>query len=137
MGWFRFVHADLPLTGATVFFLGVMLYYLRLDLGVALLQAPFSLTLLWLADKASLLPFTESLGVFAATFVGGWIIQLLGHYFEGRRPALVDNILQVFNAPLFLAVELLFLLGFRKDLKASSGVPGPGRPDKLSSPTGL
>ncbi len=117
MGWFRFVHADIPLTGATLFFLGVFIYYCRLDWVVAVTQAPISIALLYLADKASLRPFTESLAVFAATFVGGWIIQLLGHVFEGKRPALTDNILQIFNAPLFLTVEVLILLGFRKDLK--------------------
>ena len=39
LGWFRFVHVpDLPITGATIFFLVVFLYYLRLDWSVALLQ---------------------------------------------------------------------------------------------------
>src|SRR5437016_5645452 len=30
--------------------------------------------------------------VFALLFVGGWIFQLIGHVWEGRRPALVDNL---------------------------------------------
>ena len=58
----------------------------------------------------------RSVSVFLATFVLGWIIQLVGHAIEGRRPALADNILQVFNAPLFLTIEVLSLLGFRHDL---------------------
>src|SRR5580692_6466430 len=65
LGWFRFVHApELPITGATVFYLVVILYYLRLDWSIALLQAPFNLALLWLADRAALLPFGQSLSVF-------------------------------------------------------------------------
>jgi uncharacterized membrane protein YGL010W len=118
LGWFRFVHApDLPITGATVFYMFVFGYYLRLDWRVALVQAPFSLALLCLADRAAVLPFGPSLAVFLATFLVGAAVQLLGHAIEGRRPALADNILQIFNAPLFLAAELLMLLGFRQDLR--------------------
>jgi uncharacterized membrane protein YGL010W len=126
LSWFRFAPApDWPLTGATLFFFVVFLYYLRLDLSVALLQAPVNLLLLWLADRAAALPFGQSLMVFAAAFVLGWIIQLVGHAIEGKRPALADNILQIFNAPLFLIAEVLFLFGFRKDLRQGAG---PGRP---------
>jgi uncharacterized membrane protein YGL010W len=118
LGWFRFVHApDLPITGATVFYLFAFVYYLRLDWIVALVQAPFSLVLLYLADRAAVLPIGPSMAVFLATLLVGVAVQLLGHAIEGRRPALVDNILQIFNAPLFLAAELLMLLGFRQDLR--------------------
>jgi uncharacterized membrane protein YGL010W len=134
LGWLRFREApDAPLLGgATLFYLVVFLYYLCLDWRVALLQAPVSLALLGLADWVSLWPsFTESLLAFLAAFVGGWAIQLVGHAFEGRRPALADNLLQIFNAPLFLTVEVLFLLGYRKDLRGPAG-PGPAPlvPDK-------
>ncbi|MFI5460787.1 MAG: DUF962 domain-containing protein [Isosphaerales bacterium] len=117
LSWFRFVATpDLPISAATIFFLAVCVYYLKLDWSVALLQAPFNLALLWLADKAAVLPFGQSVAVFLASFVLGWAIQLLGHAIEGRRPALADNFLQIFNAPLFLTVEVLALLGFRRDL---------------------
>ena len=78
---------------------------------IAILQLPFTLWLLGLAEETAALPFMTSLYIFFATFVGG--IQLLGHYFEGKRPALTDNLMQIFKAPLFLIVEVLFLLGFR------------------------
>jgi uncharacterized membrane protein YGL010W len=132
LGWLRFVHApEYPFTGAALFYLCVFVYYLRLDWQVALLQAPFTLALLGLADRVALWPFPQSLTVFAATFLGGWAIQLLGHGLEGRRPALADNLLQVFNAPLFLTTEVLFLLGFRQDLRGpvrglAAAVEGPG-----------
>jgi uncharacterized membrane protein YGL010W len=117
LSWLRFVHApEIPYTGATLFYLVVFLYYLVLDWKIALAQAPFTLALLWLADRVALWPWSESLLVFLATFVGGWAVQLLGHAFEGRRPALADNLLQIFNAPLFLTAEVAFLLGFRRDL---------------------
>jgi uncharacterized membrane protein YGL010W len=124
LSWFRFVAApEWPITGATLFFLVVFLYYLRLDWRVALLQAPFNLLLLGLADRAAVLPFAQSLMIFVAAFVAGWMIQLLGHAIEGRRPALADNFLQIFNAPLFLTAEVLLLLGLRNDLREGAG-PG-------------
>lgn len=127
LSWFRFVAApDWPISAATIFFLLVFLYYLRLDWPVALLQAPVNLILLWLADRAAILPFGQSSLIFCATFVLGWIIQLLGHAIEGKRPALADNFLQIFNAPLFLTAEVLLLLGFRNDLREE---PGLGQPE--------
>jgi uncharacterized membrane protein YGL010W len=94
----------------------VTIYYFRLDWSIALIQLPFTLTLLWLADWLAQKSMALSFSVFLTTFVLGWIIQLVGHVFEGRRPALVDNIFQVFNAPLFITVEALNMLGFRRDL---------------------
>lgn len=104
-------------SGATIFYLAVFFYYLRLDWIIALLQLPFTLMLLGLAESTAAMPFLTSLYIFLATFVGGWIIQLIGHYFEGKRPALTDNLMQIFNAPLFLTVEVLFMLGYRSELR--------------------
>ena len=117
LGWFRFVHPEvLPITAATLFYLAVCVYYFRLDWRIAMLQLPFTLLLLIAADVVARQSMAFSATVFLATFVLGWIIQLVGHAIEGRRPALADNILQVFNAPLFLTVEALALAGLRKDL---------------------
>ena len=122
LSWFRFTAApDVPfLSGAALFYVCVFLYYLALDRFITLLQLPFTLALLYGADRIALWPFTASLAVFLGTFVGGWVIQLLGHAFEGKRPALLDNIMQVFNAPLFLTAEVLLLLGIRKKYYGSS-----------------
>ena len=88
-----------------------------------------ALALLGLADWVARWPFTESLAVFAGAFVAGWVVQLVGHAFEGRRPALVDNLLQIFNAPLFLTAEVLFLFGLRQDLRGGMAAPvaAPGQ----------
>jgi len=59
------------------------------------------------------------LAVLGALFVGGWILQLVGHAFEGRRPALVDNLFQIFVAPIFLSAEILFALGYKPALRAA------------------
>jgi uncharacterized membrane protein YGL010W len=117
LGWFRFVHPEyLPITAATLFYLGVTIYYFRLDWRIALIQFPFTMTLLLLADWIARQWMSLSLSLFLVSFVLGWIIQLVGHAMEGRRPALADNILQIFNAPLFLTIEALAMMGLRKDL---------------------
>ncbi|KAG8421662.1 hypothetical protein J3458_003521 [Metarhizium acridum] len=49
-----------------------------------------------------------------------WIVQFVGHgAYEGRAPALLDNLLQaIFLAPLFVWLEVLFKLGYRPELQA-------------------
>ena len=54
-----------------------------------------------------------------AFFVGGWVFQLVGHVWEGRKPALLDNLMQIFVAPLFLMVEAAQMLGMRRDLQVA------------------
>ena len=48
-----------------------------------------------------------------------WIAQFVGHgAFEGRAPALLDNLVQaLFLAPFFVWMEILFRLGYRPELK--------------------
>lgn len=49
-----------------------------------------------------------------------WIAQFIGHgAFEGRAPALLDNLIQaIFLAPLFVWLEVLFMLGYRPELQS-------------------
>ena len=55
-----------------------------------------------------------------ALFVASWIGQFIGHgVFEGRAPALLDNLVQaVFLAPFFVWMEVLFYFGYRPGLRA-------------------
>ncbi|KAH7124027.1 hypothetical protein B0J11DRAFT_530514 [Dendryphion nanum] len=48
-----------------------------------------------------------------------WIAQFVGHgHYEGRAPALLDNLVQaLFLAPFFVWFEILFYLGYRPELK--------------------
>ena len=57
--------------------------------------------------------------VFAIFFVGGWVFQLVGHVWEGRRPALADNLFQAFIGPMFIMAEVLMALGLKQELKAA------------------
>ncbi len=55
-----------------------------------------------------------------AVHIVSWLAQFVGHgIFEGRAPALLDNLVQaLFLAPFFVWLEMLFLLGYRPELKA-------------------
>jgi uncharacterized membrane protein YGL010W len=48
-----------------------------------------------------------------------WLAQFVGHgIFEGRAPALLDNLVQaLLLAPLFVWMEILFFFGYRPELK--------------------
>ena len=53
-------------------------------------------------------------------FVSSWIAQFVGHgVFEGRAPALLDNLVQALVlAPFFVWMEILFSVGYRPELKS-------------------
>jgi uncharacterized membrane protein YGL010W len=105
-----------PITLATLFALAVMLYWISLDLPFGIVTSATFVPAVWLVDWWVPGAGGGAWVVFAVLFVGGWIIQLVGHAFEGRKPALVDNLLQIFIAPVFLVAEIVFALGLRKSL---------------------
>jgi len=51
-------------------------------------------------------------------FAIGWVIQFIGHYYEGRKPAFVDDIVGLLVGPLFVTAEALFSMGWNKPLLA-------------------
>lgn len=116
LGWLRWSVAGIEVSLALVFLAALLVYYFRLDKALALAMSLFVAILWYYADGVAQQEFSTSLGVFLVTFILGWLLQLLGHVFEGRRPALVDNVLQIFIAPIFLMAELFFLLGLKKQL---------------------
>ncbi|KZN36271.1 hypothetical protein N480_18030 [Pseudoalteromonas luteoviolacea S2607] len=56
-------------------------------------------------------------GTGVGLFVIGWVIQFIGHYFEGKKPAFVDDLIGLLIGPLFVLTEVLFKLGFLKSLE--------------------
>ena len=51
-------------------------------------------------------------------FVVGWLIQFVGHWYEGRKPAFVDDIAGLLVGPMFVTAEAMFMLGWNKPLLA-------------------
>ena len=85
-------------------------------IGLAMLamMVPMLLIAQWIAGFGSATAWI----VFAIFFGGGWVFQLVGHAWEGRRPALADNLFQAFIGPMFIMAEILMALGLKQELKA-------------------
>lgn len=98
--------------------LGVLIYYFRLYWPLALTLTPFMLLMLWLADWLSS-PGPNPLGLwlFILSFIGGWALQLYGHYVAKERPAFMTSMSQMLIAPLYLMAELFFMAGLFTSLK--------------------
>ena len=105
-----------PLTLAGLVFLAVAAFYLWLDWRLSMPLIVLLAAMLVVGEAVAARGSAFGWSVFAAAFVGGWVFQLIGHVFEGRRPALADNLLQALIAPLFLVAETAFALGLRRDL---------------------
>jgi uncharacterized membrane protein YGL010W len=52
----------------------------------------------------------------AGAFLVGWVLQFIGHYYEGRKPAFVDDLVGLLVGPMFVVGELLFAIGLAKPL---------------------
>ncbi len=98
---------------ARVFVVVVLIYYFVLDAPLALVTTVVVAALLYAAEQVAAI---AGWVWFAAFFAGGWIFQLAGHAFEGRKPALADNLFQIFVAPIFLMAEVFFALGLKREL---------------------
>ena len=117
LAWLRVDVAGVGLTGAMVFAAVVLAYYFALDVALGLAMLAVTGALVWLGQLIAAQGTLAAWGWFALLFVGGWILQLVGHVFEGRRPALADNLFQIFVAPIFLAAEVFFALGYKPALR--------------------
>ena len=116
LAWLRFEAGNVTITAAMVFAAVVVLYYFFLDVPLALAMLAVTAVLVWAGHQIAELGTLQGWIWFAILFVGGWILQLVGHVFEGRKPALADNLFQIFVAPIFLAAEVFFALGYKPEL---------------------
>ncbi|HET7502333.1 MAG TPA: Mpo1-like protein [Kofleriaceae bacterium] len=64
------------------------------------------------------LPLPMWAGATAGLIAGGWGLQLLGHHFEGKKPAFLDDLRSLLDGPLFLVAEVAFALGLSPELRA-------------------
>lgn len=104
------------LSGATVILGVLLLGYLVAVPAVGLLSVIAYVPLLLGAESVAGQERPLQWAVAGTSFVAGWAIQFLGHVFEGRRPAFLTNILQVFMAPAFLIAEAMFASGRQRSL---------------------
>jgi uncharacterized membrane protein YGL010W len=112
-----FAVAGVMLTPAWVLFAFAAAWYLtrgNVMLGVA--TAAGVAGLLWLGEIANDGSWTAWLGWGVGTFAVGWVIQFAGHWYEGKKPAFVDDIVGLLVGPMFIVAEALFALGWNKPL---------------------
>ena len=124
-----------------VFSIGVFLARARTDVGAVHFTAAevlWLLSTLWYLTRGNFVlglavsvvngvlfalahPFADgSLGSWLAcglvTFFTGWVLQFVGHYYEGRKPAFVDDLVGLLVGPMFVTGEALFAVGLCRPL---------------------
>ncbi|CAG1016618.1 hypothetical protein BURC_01421 [Burkholderiaceae bacterium] len=107
----------LLLTPAWVLWAASAVWYLtrgNLVLGAAVSAATGILILL--AQPLAAGSTAAWLGWGIGIFVLGWVLQFIGHYYEGRKPAFVDDLVGLLVGPMFVTGEMLFSLGWCKPL---------------------
>ncbi|MGF6226268.1 putative membrane protein YGL010W [Inquilinus ginsengisoli] len=104
-----------PATLADLVALLVWLLWISLDLGLGLAMAVVVIPGLIVAHAVAGGAVTWI--VAGVLFVGGWVLQLVGHAYEGKRPAFLSNLFQLLIGPMFLMAETAFALGLRTGLK--------------------
>ncbi len=106
------VKASMVVAGA------LLLYYLALDYGLGVAMVVVFTVLEATALQLAAQGWRIALAVGGTVFVASWIGQLIGHAaYEHRKPALADNLWQVFVAPIFVVAEWAFALGWRRELR--------------------
>lgn len=114
-----FMAGGLALTPAMLASAAAVIYYLTLDTALALALAVLMALFAWAGLALAGLSTPAWLATGAGLFVTGWIIQFIGHAWEGRKPAFFDDLLSLLIGPLFVAAEFGFLLRLRLPLKAA------------------
>jgi uncharacterized membrane protein YGL010W len=109
--------------GATV---AAALFYFALDRRFGLAMAVYLAASLWLGERVALLPTAAWIVASAVLFAGGWVFQFVGHAFEGKKPAFVDDLVGLLIGPLFVVAEAAFGVGLCHDLQVEiERVAGP------------
>ncbi|MEI8593643.1 Mpo1 family 2-hydroxy fatty acid dioxygenase [Photobacterium sp. Hal280] len=112
-----FTLGGIELNGAYVAVALSVLYYVRLSLPMGLMMAVVLSVMIIAALPIAALPVLGWLGFSLSLFFLGWVIQFIGHYFEGKKPAFVDDLAGLIIGPLFVLAEVLFLLGWFTSLE--------------------
>jgi uncharacterized membrane protein YGL010W len=111
--------AGFTLSAAGVLFIAGSIWYLTR--GNLVLGAATALTnglLFSLGEPMAEGSMGAWLGWGLGAFVLGWVIQFIGHYYEGRKPAFVDDLIGLMVGPMFVVGEAMFALGWGAELLA-------------------
>ena len=98
------------------FALAAAWYVTRGDAVLGIVASAAVAALLWLGQQVSGGSVPVWLGWGLGFFAVGWIIQFIGHWYEGRKPAFVDDAIGLVVAPMFITAEAMFMFGWNKPL---------------------
>ncbi|WP_340587982.1 DUF962 domain-containing protein [Erythrobacter alti] len=105
------------LTPAIVLSALAAVWYLRLDLKMGTLMTVLLAIFVAIGAQIAAISTAAWIGGGIGLFVLGWAFQFLGHHYEGRKPAFVDDLRGLLVGPLFVTAEALWAMGLAKDLK--------------------
>ncbi|MDT8999251.1 Mpo1-like protein [Paucibacter sp. APW11] len=115
----QFELGGMALSAATLLWAASTLWYLtRGNLVLGLAVSVVNGALLAAAMPLALGSTSSWLAWGVGGFVIGWIIQFIGHYYEGRKPAFVDDLVGLLVGPMFVVGEALFALGWGREMLA-------------------
>jgi len=87
-----------------------------------------------LGTAIAAMPLPLWAGATGSLLVGGWALQLLGHAFEGKKPAFLDDVRGLLDGPLFLVAQVAFAVGLSPELRDEvERRAGPTRWGKVES----
>ena len=109
----------LPISPALVAAIGAVGFYVLLDKFYAAVMAAFFAVAVSVGAAIAAQSTTTWLVTGTLLFVVGWAIQFVGHVFEGRKPAFVDDLVGLLVGPLFVVAEGGFALGIRTELRTA------------------
>ncbi|ALH96296.1 DUF962 domain-containing protein [Acinetobacter equi] len=104
-------------TVALILMTSCSLYYLSLDLLFGCLMAIIFVLLYPIALIMTEMDTLHWLVLSIMIFVVGWVFQFIGHFYEKKKPAFMDDVIGLAIGPLFVLAEFIFLFGFRTQLK--------------------
>lgn len=114
-----FALGGLALSPAWILFALAAVWYLsRGNLALGAAVSAWIGALLLAAQPVAYGSLAAWLGWGLGMFVAGWVIQFVGHWYEGRKPAFADDLAGLLVGPMFVTAEALFALGWNKPLLA-------------------
>ncbi|KZY60778.1 hypothetical protein A3742_10650 [Oleiphilus sp. HI0071] len=122
----EFVLFGFALTPSHLLVCAASVYYLMLSVPLAVLMTALFSVCLYFSQGIAASSTAVWLAWGVGLFVVGWVFQFVGHFYEGKKPAFVDDLSGLLIGPLFVVCEFLFMIGVmsgtKKVVEAEAGV---------------
>ncbi|MBQ0741984.1 MAG: DUF962 domain-containing protein [Pseudomonas sp.] len=126
--------AGIAVSPALLAGLAASFYYLKLDWFLGVIMSVLMALSVWAGAVLAAQSTAVWLAAGVGLFVVGWVFQFIGHFWEGKKPAFIDDVAGLIIGPLFVVAEALFFLGALPTLRATiDGRAGHIRSGKTSA----